>query len=1085
MRLGGEEQHNDNFETSTEDGIGFATSNCSTVSHDSRSFSRGEGKKQPSTAIRSNAIFGDSDSGSDSGKEEQQSLFAGRRFSTISDEESDCDAAAQTQEQRERVDRKLDISSECYSETPVVTHEHGNRNGKGRTAEQIKAEELREARKSVTTDDLTKWIQEKQSSLVFKDMDELKRLALSEQENLTDRLRAQVEHESRSRSQAAKDELVNLKLNINDDKLKRVIEEKSAVPVNEATATTGLLRPDEEPNEEPNENPSCDDDEEPDEDHIAKPENRDTTVDTKTGRPSESCDTDEDDNEFNSLVIIPPTTKQRLAFKKTHDCSKVIAAHKDVNNKRKPILNAAPSARLARGQLIGRLRTKCISQANTRWAKMLDSSYKDGKEMIHELKYAEMIRRGRSEKERQVRIAGERQSAAYAKEFRETANSDEEELEFDDAHASPQTSNASLLSSGTTVEGMMEEEQPTSDSCKSLNSDEALNSSSSLSLSQSSPSRKSGLITTDIPVEPQEVVHESSSNDVLMMDDLASVKPKPTEVAVAPFGIPPIEPSLSQPSPASLDLKQRKYGRNRNRGQMGAAVGTKDGTQAAAVEGGTLDSTVTKMNGAAPPASEVSDIRQSGGVVEIETVKHSAEMQEVSSITNGSCGELREENGLDHHNRNVSHIPEDDDEAPPEVSNDDQNGILETPSFFDRVKAAIDGDGENEKEDKNRNGSVAIDDVSAEGGTTVHKERNAGYRAMLDAERRKHKKMAKVRKHSGNIIDEEAEEDEEESAVKGLGDFGFGVMTEGNKEAGDGKEEENMDNYKATAADLEGIVDTYSDDEGDDDAAMSFRGREAAERDKVALRSVLRQVKEGFGEARLGGRSAVARGALRTDQLTAATRSSRKEAKRLGLLNSDEEWSENEQNDGRESEDDLDEHELAEMVEREQRLRHMGLSEMARDALNSSDESDADGDEEENEKGASMKDEMDIAEERMVKKWSQKAKVRRVLSELQDINNDEHKGGLLHSLDADGTSQDVLSALQCTNSNMGINGQGGVRGSNRHHSGTYHGGKLRDGELQVGCVNLRSLRNIVSIEPCGSWREAMMKCVFCCYVFLL
>ncbi len=1072
MRLGGEEQHNDNDETSTEDVIGFATSNCSIASHDSRSFNRGGGKKQPSIAIRSNAIFGDSDSGSDSEKEEQQSLFAGRRLSTISDEESDSDAAAQTQQQRERLDRKLDISSECYSETPVVKHEHGNRNGKGRTAEQVKAEELREARKSVTTDDLTKWIQEKQSSLVFKDLDELKKLALSEQENLADRLRAQVEHESRSRSQTAKEELANLKLNMNDDKLKRITDEKRAAPVNEATATTNLLQSDEEPNEEPNENPSCEDDEESDEDHIAKPENRDITVDTETGRPSESCDTDEDDDEFNSLVIIPPTTKQRLAFKKTHDCTKVIAAHKDVNNKHKPVLNSAPSARLARGQLIGHLRIKCISQANTRWAKMLDSSYKDGKEMLHELKYAEMMRRERSEKERQVRIAGERRSAAHAKEFRETGNSDEEELEFDDAHASPQTSNASSLSSGTAVKGMMEEEQPTSDSCKSLNSDEALNPSSSLSLSQSSPFRKSGLITTDISVEPQEVVHESSSDDVLMMDDPASVKPK---VAVVPSGIPPIEPSSSQPSPASLDLKQRKYGRNRNRGQMGAA----------AAEGGTLDSTVTKMNGTAPPALEVSDIRQSGGVVEIETVKHSAEMQEVPSITNGSCGELREENGLDHHNCDVSHIPEDEDEAPPEVSNDDRNGILETPSFFDRVKAAIDGDGENEKGDKNYNGSVAIDDVSAEGGTVVHKERNAGYRAMLDAERRKHKKMAKVRKHSGNVIDEEAEEDEEESAVKGLGDFGFGVMTGGNKEAGDGKEEENLDNYKATAADLEGIVDTYSDDEGDDDAAMSFRGREAAERDKVALRSVLRQVKEGFGEARLGGRSAVARGALRTDQLTAAARSSRKEAKRLGLLNSDEEWSENEQNDGRESEDDLDEHELAEMVEREQRLRHMGLSEMARDALNSSDESDADGDEEENEKGASMKDEMDIAEERMVKKWSQKAKVRRVLSELQDINNDEDKGGLLHSLDADGTSQDVLSALQCTNSNMGINGQGGVRGSNRHHSGTYHGGKLRDGELQVGCVNLRSLRNVVSIEPCGSWREAMMKCVFCCSVFFL
>ncbi len=1050
MHSGGEEQRNDVDETITEGLIGFATSNCSTVSHDSRSFRRGEGKNKPSIAIRSNVIFGDSDSGSDSEEEEQQSMLAGRRLSAISDEEeSDSDAAGRTQEQRERVDRKLDTSTECYSETPVVKHEHGNKNRKGRTAEQVKAEELKESRKSIPTDGLTKWIHEKQSSLVYKDMDELKKHALIEQESLADRLRAQVERESRSRSQAAKEELESLKLNLNGDKLKCLTEEKKLTPLNEAKATTGLLQSDEEPNEEPNENLSCDD-EESDEDHTAKPENRYTTVDTETGGPSESSDTDEENDEFDSLVVIPPTTKQSLAFKKAHDGTEVITAYKYVNNKCKPVVNAAPSARLARGQLIGRLRTKCISQANTRWAKMLDSSYKDGKEMLHELKYAEMMRRERSEKDRQVRIARERQSAAHAKEFREAANSDEEELEFDDA--SPQTSNVSSVATGTVVEGVMEEQQPTSDSCKSVNSDEALNSS--LSLSQSSPSRKSGLITADISVEPQEVVHESSSKDVLMMDDPASVvKPKPNEEVVVLFGMPPIEPSSSQPSPVSLDLKQRKYGRNRNRGQIGAPDGTQDGTQVAAVEGGGLDSTVTKINSAALPTVEASDIRQSGGVVQIETVKHSAEIQDVPSITNGSCGELREKNGLDDHNCNVSHIPENEDDAQPEISNGDRTRTLQTPSFFDRVKAAIDEGGENEKEDRNHNGSVAIGDVSAEGGAVVRKERNAGYRAMLAAERRKHTKMARIRKRTGNVIDEEAEEDEEESAVKGLGDFGFGVMTEGNKEVGDGgKEEENID--KATDADLEGIVDTYSDDEGDDAAAMSFRGREAAERDKSALRSVLRQVKEGFGEARLGGRSAVARGALRTDQLTAAARSSRKEAKRLGLLNSDEEWSENEEHDGRESEDDLDEHELAEMVEREQRLRHMGLSEIARDALNSSDESDADGDEEENEKGASMKDEMDIAEERMVKKWSQKAKVRRVLSELQDINNDGHKEGLLHSLDADGTSQDVLSALQCTNSNMGINGQGGVRGSNRHHSGTYHGGKLRDGELQVGCVNL-------------------------------
>ncbi len=1040
--------------TSVEDIGGFATSNCSAAPHDSSSFSCGGSKEQPGIAIRSNAIFGDSDSGSDSDseKEGKGNLFGGQ-CDAVSDESDS--GAAQTQEHRERFGgRKMDISSECYSETPVVMHERTNGNGKGgRTAEQVKAEELREARKSVTTDDLTKWIQEKQSSLIFKDMDELKRLAISEQESLADRLRTKIEHTSHFRSQAAKEELAKLKFNVNDDddkKLERVAEKKGAAVLNE-TPTTGLLQR----NEELNENSSCTN--ESDEEHIVKPENRDA-ADIEAGKPGKCRDTDEeDDDELNSLVIIPPTTKQKLALKKATHIRELITTHRDdVNNKRKPVLDAARSSRHARGELIGRLRTKCISQANTRWAKMLDSSYKDGKEMLHDFKYAELMRRERSEKERQRRIAAERRSAAHAKEFRDAADSEEEELEFDDASPLPQTPNMLSLVSGTTVERVMEE-GPASDSCKSFNSDEALNSSSSsLSIRCSSPPPTSDLITP-IPVEIQEIVHESSSDGILVMDPIA-MKPEPT-VAVVPSGTPSIQSSsLPQPSPASLDLKQRTYGRNRNRGQIGVA----DGTQVA-VEGGGSDSTVTKMNDA--PDLEVSDVGQSGDMV--KTVKHSSERQDVSTIANESYGGLRE-NGVDHHHHHsISYIPEDEDEAAlPEVPNDDRDGTIETPSFFDRVKAAIDNnDREGEKKDnnvdvvsyKNDNGPVAVD-VSAGEGIVVCRERNAGYRAILDAERWKHKKMAKFRKHSGNVIDEEAEEDEEESAVQGLGDFGFGVMTGGNKDAGDGgKEEENMDDDKVTAADLEGIVDTYSDDEGDEDAAISFRGREAAERDKATLRSVLRQVKEGFGEARLGGRSAFARGALRTDQLTAAARSSRKEAKRLGLLNSDEEWSENEQNDGRESEDDLDEHELAEMVEREQRLRHMGLSEMARDALNSSDESDADEEEGENGKDAPMKDEMDIAEERMIKKWAQKAKIRRVLSELQDLNNDEDKGSLFHSLEADSTSQDVLSALQFTNSNMGISGQGKIRGVNKHNTGTYHGGKLRDGELQVGCVNVRSL----------------------------
>jgi hypothetical protein len=62
------------------------------------------------------------------------------------------------------------------------------------------------------------------------------------------------------------------------------------------------------------------------------------------------------------------------------------------------------------------------------------------------------------------------------------------------------------------------------------------------------------------------------------------------------------------------------------------------------------------------------------------------------------------------------------------------------------------------------------------------------------------------------------------------------------------------------------------------------------ERDKENLNEVIRRVKEGY-EGRRGGLNFGARGKLRLDQLVGADKKSRREAKRLGLLNSDEELS--------------------------------------------------------------------------------------------------------------------------------------------------------------------------------------------------
>lgn len=86
---------------------------------------------------------------------------------------------------------------------------------------------------------------------------------------------------------------------------------------------------------------------------------------------------------------------------------------------------------------------------------------------------------------------------------------------------------------------------------------------------------------------------------------------------------------------------------------------------------------------------------------------------------------------------------------------------------------------------------------------------------------------------------------------------------------------------------MEGIVDTFSDDEGDKAAQDTFLNNEAAAGDRQALKDMVRRVREGFGDERggRGGRGSAARGNLRLDELTAADRSSRREARRLGLLN--------------------------------------------------------------------------------------------------------------------------------------------------------------------------------------------------------
>ncbi|CAM9562033.1 unnamed protein product [Chrysoparadoxa australica] len=318
------------------------------------------------------------------------------------------------------------------------------------------------------------------------------------------------------------------------------------------------------------------------------------------------------------------------------------------------------------------------------------------------------------------------------------------------------------------------------------------------------------------------------------------------------------------------------------------------------------------------------------------------------------------------------------------------------------------------------------------------KDRTAAYRKILERDQALARKNKRVRR--GGLMEQEAEEEEEEEAVKGLGDFGFGVAK------ADAPEDDNEDNADVLRpGDLDNIVDTISDDEGDDKGVgqTDLQTKQAREKDRESLKEMVSRVRDGFGDQRRGGRGTTARGNLRLDQLTAADRSSRREARKLGLLNADEEWSDNERGgaDDEAEEEEIDEVQLGEMLAREQRMRHLGISAHTQQMLESSDEETEIEAVEGGQDGAELGEE-DLAEERMTKKWSHRARVRRVLEESQSQSESQT---LIDSLEPDEGSQDILSMLQCTNSNAF-----GCLGAARKRPGESYDATLDSGEVLFG-----------------------------------
>jgi hypothetical protein len=284
------------------------------------------------------------------------------------------------------------------------------------------------------------------------------------------------------------------------------------------------------------------------------------------------------------------------------------------------------------------------------------------------------------------------------------------------------------------------------------------------------------------------------------------------------------------------------------------------------------------------------------------------------------------------------------------------------------------------------------------------KDKAAGYRNLLRAEALQNRKRKRLVKGRGdNFVESEAEEDEEEDALKigGLGDFGFGVPQAKTQESREAEEERNA--LKLREGDLDHIVDDLSDEERaqEQDLEEMFR-REQEDQDRQQVKEVMRNVKEGFGRNRrafsgLNSESG-ARGRFNLDELVAAD-GDKFEAARLGLLESDEELSEDE--DGKkkkakkvnadgveeeeEEEEQQDEDEEAEM---ERMLRERILNQPKVYVTSSESGSDDDEEAEAKKDNGPDGDEVESDEERerqQMKLFSERARINRRMQRMKDM----------------------------------------------------------------------------------------------------
>jgi len=277
-----------------------------------------------------------------------------------------------------------------------------------------------------------------------------------------------------------------------------------------------------------------------------------------------------------------------------------------------------------------------------------------------------------------------------------------------------------------------------------------------------------------------------------------------------------------------------------------------------------------------------------------------------------------------------------------------------------------------------------------------NRSRNAGWQAMLKREAETFKKQ---KKRKGGLVEEEAEEEEEEEEVAGLEDFGFSIS----KKRKDNDDEGPSD--KIDEDDLKYVVDDVSDDEGDEDAGRVARTQLEQREEKDHHKEILRRMREGYDGRRGGiaGGGTGARGVHRFDQLVAAD--NRDDAKRLGLLNDDEQDSEDEKEGEKSKIDDVDEEDETVLLDKMLKDRFLHRSDVDLEE-NFSDEEDNVVVKENPDKSD---DEEERSQERLAKRFAKRARMQR----LEETYGDSQEFSQQRLIDEDSSMREELSSMRC------------------------------------------------------------------------